>query len=807
MPVDVEQVFAQALTQHQRGQVGEAERLYRQILAARPDHLDALNLLGLLALQSGRNAEAIDLIAQAIARNERVADFHNNIAEAYRRAGRLDAAVEHFARAAELEPAFLEAHQNLADTLRAQGEWDRAAAHYRRVLALRPDFAEAHGGLGDALLKQDRFADAIASFRQALALKPDRADLHNNLGIALKEQGEIEEAAAAFQRAAALKPDFAEAHNNLGNAWRALDRREPALAQFRRALALRPDFPEALRNLAATLADQGDFAAALDAARRAIEITDGADDKLLFVHCARNATAPADDGALRATLLRAWSELWGRPSDLAGLTISLIKLGKVTGAAIARAVQAWPRRPPAHELWGPTGLGAAAGDRLLRHLLESALAGDRELERLLTATRCSVLDAASTASEVADDVLAFCCALARQCFINEYVFACGEDELQLARRLRDTLLAALETDAPVPPLWPAAVAAYWPLVELPAVDVLVQRPWPEPLAGLIAQQVTEPGEEMRWRGEIARLTTVEDAVSRQVRQQYEENPYPRWVDVGRILRPSTAAAWMRARFPDASLDPSPGRANGAEVLIAGCGTGQQAIEFAQTLPDARVLAVDLSLASLAYAQRKSRALGLDNLDYAQADILRLGSIGRTFDVIEATGVLHHLADPLAGWRVLVKLLRPRGLMHLGLYSEAGRQHIVAARSFIAQRGYRPIVEDIRRCRQDLMLLEKASGRPNVAELWDFFSTSTCRDLLFHVQEHRLTLPEIDAFLAAEDLALVRFDVEAPVAVRYRRRFPDDAAMTNLAHWHAFELEHPNTFAGMYLFWVRHLGAA
>jgi hypothetical protein len=106
-----------------------------------------------------------------------------------------------------------------------------------------------------------------------------------------------------------------------------------------------------------------------------------------------------------------------------------------------------------------------------------------------------------------------------------------------------------------------------------------------------------------------------------------------------------------------------------------------------------------------------------------------------------------------------------------------------------------------------MMLESAPGRPNVAELWDFFSASTCRDLLFHVQEHRMTLPDIAAFLAAEGLALVGFDVEASVAARYRRRFPDDPAMTNLAHWHAFETEHPPTFAGMYLFWVRQLGAA
>src|ERR1043166_4066657 len=85
MATHAEQTLAQARARPQRGQLGEAERLYRQVLAKDRTHLDVLNLLGVLALQTGRNDEAIALIKRALARNDRVADFHNNIAEAYRR--------------------------------------------------------------------------------------------------------------------------------------------------------------------------------------------------------------------------------------------------------------------------------------------------------------------------------------------------------------------------------------------------------------------------------------------------------------------------------------------------------------------------------------------------------------------------------------------------------------------------------------------------------------------------------------------------------------------------------------------------
>src|SRR5206468_9745575 len=108
--------------------------------------------------------------------------------------------------------------------------------------------------------------------------------------------------------------------------------------------------------------------------------------------------------------------------------------------------------------------------------------------------------------------------------------------------------------------------------------------------------------------------------------------------------------------------------NDLNILIAGCGTGRHAIETARLHADAKVLAVDLSLASLSYAKRKARELGVANIEFGRADILQLESLGQTFDVIEAMGVLHHLGEPLQGWRVLLNVLRPGGFMWAGLYS-------------------------------------------------------------------------------------------------------------------------------------------
>jgi hypothetical protein len=153
---------------------------------------------------------------------------------------------------------------------------------------------------------------------------------------------------------------------------------------------------------------------------------------------------------------------------------------------------------------------------------------------------------------------------------------------------------------------------------------------------------------------------------------------------------------------------------------------------------------------------------------------------------------------MAGWRVLRGLLRPRAFMRIGLYSERGRADVAAARAFIAERGYQPTAEDIRRCRQDLVRTEFS----RLAKFHDFFSMSECRDFLLHVQEHRLSLPAIAEFLREEHLCFVGFELDAARVRAYRARFPDDRAMTDLVKWNQFEGEQPGSFAAMYQFWVQ-----
>jgi trans-aconitate methyltransferase len=577
----------------------------------------------------------------------------------------------------------------------------------------------------------------------------------------------------------------AETHRTLGAALMAQNKATEAIHHFEHVISLKPNLPSAYEDLAKACLAAGRLKSAIGSASRALALHETAQTKTLFAQCVREARFTADDGRIRKLMVRALSETWDRPRELAAACISLIKLDTVVNGFIARANSSWPARLPASELLDLSI--ALSRDQLLCRLLESSPITDVGLERLLTNVRLAMLTTSVVDNRRDERLLGLYCTMARQCFINQYVFSMTEVEADQAQRLQATLERTLAIGDPCPDLWPAIVGAYFPLHTLSKAEALLDRSWPAYVSALLVQQVKEPTEERQIASSIPVLTSIEGEVSRAVRQQYEESPYPRWVKAG----PPGQPIILSDRPPEQTFD----------ALFAGCGTGLSTVEFARQTPRARILAIDLSVASLCYAQRMAQSYRVTNVEFGQADIAKLGTIGREFDYIEASGVLHHLADPWEGWRILLALLRRGGVMLVGLYSELARQGIVTARRLIADRGYRPIPQDIRACREEVMAADDGSSLKSAIQWNDFFAMNECRDLIFHVQEHHTTLREIKLFLAAAGVQFGGFVLDAPTAQRFAARFPEPEAMTDLDCWQAFETQAPSTFAAMYQFWV------
>ena len=574
--------------------------------------------------------------------------------------------------------------------------------------------------------------------------------------------------------------------------WHLQERQAEAARQLcNRILARDPRHGPALNLLGVILQDTGQHRPAIKEFKKAIAADDL--DAACHYNLATSYQALHRDGEAAAHFGKAIT------LGLSGRSIDDFVFLNPAAAACLTAIDEKRLVTVSREvLLGKSDLRAIAGDIFLRCALEMILFKSQRLERFLTFLRATLLGIvranAGGALIIEDGLSHLFCALAHQCFSNEYVFAETEEEGRQAGELRDLLVRRFAHGENIPPALLAAVGAYMPLHLLPAAAKMAQQRWPDPAAGLVRQQIVEPLQETDAAAAIAALTPVDDTLSLRVMRQYAENPYPRWtIDPLVALR----AEW---RSPPAVPGEGPGAIR--DILIAGCGTGQHVFHVVHNFPTARVLAVDISRPSLAYAQRKTRQANLPNIEYAQADILQLGSIGRSFDLIEAVGVLHHLDSPEQGWRVLLSLLRPNGEMRLGLYSESARRTITAVRAFIAEQGYRPTLEDIRRCRQ-LILAEVERGRWHDAiRPGDFYSVSGCRDLLFNVMEHRFTIARIKAFLDREQLSFLGFDLEKSILDAFRKQFPGEASLTDLDLWATFEADNPQTFRHMYQFMVR-----
>jgi SAM-dependent methyltransferase len=286
-----------------------------------------------------------------------------------------------------------------------------------------------------------------------------------------------------------------------------------------------------------------------------------------------------------------------------------------------------------------------------------------------------------------------------------------------------------------------------------------------------------------------------DPVTEAVAAQYEEFPYPPW---SRITAPRPQ------KLPEAVEKLDQGRPSGlpagADLLVAGCGTGREAALWALRFPDARITAIDLSAASLAYARARCGALGLDRIEFRQLDLHDVAALGRSFDFIACSGVLHHLPDPEAGWAALAAVLRPGGVMRVMVYSKVARLKVRAAQRHLADLQDRPLDSDLlREARR--RLIERT---PDLLASWlDFYTLAGVHDLLLHRHEDPFDVPRIARALDRLGLELLAFHLPTAAHVaRYRREHPDDPAFRDLEAWAGLERSDPFLFQGMYNFHCR-----
>jgi protein O-GlcNAc transferase len=262
----------QALGLIREGRLLQADVLCRQVLAHEPKNFNALQLLGLSALQRQDYLSAADWLTAAVAVNRASAAAHSNLAVAWLALRRPREALECCDDALRLQASYPEALCNRGHALCALERPAEALDSYRRALCLAPGFYDALSGSVNALMTLKRFEDALMEADRLVQVAPSVGDAWCRRGMVLLQLARAEAALSAFDRALLLAPDSPQVLNNRGTALRDLRRPAEALASYRRALALRPAFAEAYCNLANLCLDRGDLEEALGHCEEALRV-------------------------------------------------------------------------------------------------------------------------------------------------------------------------------------------------------------------------------------------------------------------------------------------------------------------------------------------------------------------------------------------------------------------------------------------------------------------------------------------------------------------------------------------------------
>lgn len=827
--IPLESKIENLISMYQTGNYTEALIYGEALHKESPANPFVPNIVGAVHRALGNPTKAIDCYRMAIHLNNKYSEAYNNLGIILNELGRHDEAIDAYNKAIRISPQFTEALSNLGVALTDAGQIDIAIRTLRKAIQINIGYASAYYNLGDAYTKQKKYSEAITSFSKVVELEPHNPRAQFSLAGVLHLAGIPEEAVLRYQRAIELNPNYSEAYNNAGIVLNELSRHDEAIHCYEQAIKIDPGYAQAYNNCGLAFHDSGKFIEATDMYNKAIELDskyanaqfnlgnslNKTGQSVLAVNCYRKALEINPDFAeARNNLSSILSSLHFTQSeyraDWAKMYLDLLKVPNCSrpnrlAVQICELVKLHPSISKillsTEETNSALYLSTSLFDELpvLLKLMELTPIPDLQLENVFKRLRLALLKQAPSKS-VSSEISQFQLALALQSIVNEFVYGETSEETLLVEALVEKLEKNAFGKSPFDWYGLVVLASYRPLLDF---DWTRELDAPSAIKVITERGIDNCIEEDLIAESIPSLNKPKNQVSINVQQQYEINPYPRWIATHLDFTPRTLSqleSSLNLKFSKDSIQ----HLVSPDVLIAGCGTGQHPLATAARIRNCKVLAIDLSRKSLAYAARKSREFGFENIKYLQADILDVGLLGKTFDVIESVGVLHHMEDPFLACKLLCDSLKPGGLLRLGFYSQIARQSISEVRSHIAQLGIGNSKHEMLDFREQL--IHQSQNAPHIEKITsmaDFYSTSELRDLLFHVQEHQFTLPVIKTSIERLGLNFAGFEFTSDtVKELFLSKFTAHDALYNLDSWHEFELEYPDTFIGMYQFWAQ-----
>ncbi len=437
----------------------------------------------------------------------------------------------------------------------------------------------------------------------------------------------------------------------------------------------------------------------------------------------------------------------------------------------------------------------------LRHtLIKSEI-----LEKLIMSLRHELLSHSTKQGQLSKGYIPLCQAIAQYGLRNEYILPATQAENDMIAVLENVINTALNQFGCTALDVSGAlllVSMYQPWQGLEQYEKLMSfdtQNWPEETYLL-----------KNWYDEFRTIesfsfesiTPIPLASNNNVKNQYENFPYPRWLTLDYKKNINYGVA-LRHEFPHANI---PGYLFEEElsILIAGCGTGRHAINVAKHFNSVNVLAVDISHNSLAYAKYMASKLNVNNIDFKLCDLTKLGTIETKFSIIECSGVLHHIRHYKKALNNLLNNLKPNGLIKLSLYSKRTREPVTQVRNIFKHENIQSEQHKIKVTRHAIMQSNIITKKEGITSSDDFYSMSGTVDMLFHEYEKQYTPIMIKKLCNEFNLTFLGF---SNLSHKTKADFKDfngvKADLLDLNQWDKFEEIHPTTFANMFQFYCQY----
>lgn len=649
---------------------------------------------------------------------------------------------------------------NQAIYFQQTGKLRNAESTYKKLIGAGILDPAVFCNLGIICKNSGRMKEALAYYKKALDTEPNDPKIHANIGNLYREIGNLDDALRFTLKSVELDQASSTIYMNLGSIYRELGQTDQALSATVQSIELDEDNLEAQQNLQSLASDIQISTSNTEDVKKAYEILLHRED---FFH-----------------------------RKLCPLFIQLF-LDKIRIASKQEQIIS-DKNKAFQEL---------ASDWQFRKSLTLLTPPHQDVEEFLTRLRRELLFYISTNQTTPRNLSPLVEALAIQCFLTEYVYYQSKEEEECIANLIDESSNSGDQFNQYLPILSCYVAAHE--IKACATSDTSHTSLVHAYRELVDIQIREVEEEIFIKSKLGEDGQITNLVSLKVQRMYEKNPYPRYrfadythPHLAREIAESISneTTIRKLTFSDELLKSN----SRAKVLIAGCGTGNQIVN-ASRYKNAEITAIDISRNSLAYAIRKSREYKMNQIKFEHLDILDAGKLQNHFDVIECSGVLHHMDNPAEGLAALNHQLKPGGFIKIGLYSALARSQVSLARKRIQELGIQSTPEGIREFRRGIFNGEFQEFK-NVSTLVnDFYSLSECRDLCFHVQEHQFTTESLQQLLEAENLKFCGFMLPQPIKTAYQQQYPEDSDGTSLSNWGAFEEHNPSTFQSMYQFWA------